>query len=71
MATPSCPGTIGTEPVTGAATCTEAWVAVEPFDIAQLDPEVAASAFAAGFVIIGIAFVTGWALRAVLKAINS
>lgn len=69
MAIASCPGTIGTG-VSGEATCTESWVAVEPFDIGDIDPEIAGSAFAAGFVIVGMAFVIGWSFRALLSMIR-
>lgn len=69
MATPSCPGTITSSD--GVAICSEPWVPVEPFALEQLDPEIIASAFAAGFVIVATGFVIGWALRAVLKSINS
>lgn len=69
MATPSCPGAISTD-VGGAAICTEEWIAVEPFDIANLDPEIASTVFAAGFVLVGTAWVIGFACRALLSMIR-
>jgi hypothetical protein len=69
MATPSCPGTISTG-TGGEAVCTEAWVAVEPFDIADLDTDTASAAFASGFVIIGMAWAIGWAVRELLNMIR-
>jgi hypothetical protein len=69
MATPSCPGTVSTGG-SGEAICTEDWVGVEPFSLDDIDFDTAASAFAAGFVIVGTAWAIGWSARAVLRAIG-
>ena len=53
-----CDGIISSDPTTGAALCSTGWYSVAynafvPFDISQLDPAALATAFAAGFSLLG------------------
>lgn len=57
----------------GAPTCSGIWSLVpvpEPFDVSQLDPATVASAFTAGFVIVGSIWFAGWACKALLSLIR-
>ena len=73
-----CPANVVTDTVVdpGAALCLDsssapvAWVAVPAFDVSQLDTVSAASAFAAGFVIVGTCWCIGKAVGMILSVIR-
>jgi hypothetical protein len=71
----SCPGVVSTG-ADGSALCTDGagnvvqWVSVPPFDVSQLDYGQAGSAFAAGFVIVGMCWALGRAVGAILDAVR-
>lgn len=70
-----CPGNVQTL-ASGAPSCVDgsgavlAWQAVPAFDVSQLDTSQAASAFAAGFVIVGTCWAIGKAVGLVLSVIR-
>lgn len=47
-----------------------AWLVSPTFDLGQLDPEMMAAAFAAGFVIVGTAWAIGKGARIVLSMLG-
>lgn len=47
-----------------------AWLVTPSFDLDQLDPEMLAAAFAAGFVIVGTAWAIGKGARIVLSMLG-
>lgn len=74
MAIPSCPGVIVDN--AGVLACEDgssnpvAWESVPTFTIDDIDFDTAGSAFAAGFVIVGMAWAIGWVCRALLRTIS-
>lgn len=57
----------------GAPLCSGAWTLVpvpEPFAVDQLDPAMLADAFTAGFLLIGTAWLAGWACRQLLSLVR-
>lgn len=74
MSVPYCAGEV--VDVAGVAECHDdmgmllAWESVATFTVDAIDPAVATSAFAGGFVIVGTAWAIGWGFRQVLKAIK-
>jgi hypothetical protein len=70
-----CPGNVQTL-ADGAPACVDgsgaplAWTSVPPFDVSQLDYGQAGSAFAAGFVIVGMCWALGKAVGAILAVIK-
>lgn len=76
MARASCPGTIQTD-ASGYPFCTDdvgtplTWVEVADFDLSELETADLGGAFAAGFVIVGTAYVIGLAARTLIRAVRS
>lgn len=74
MAVPFCPGEV--VDVAGAPACQDemgaplAWESYPTFAMADVDPAIAGSAFAGGFVIVGMAWALGRATRAVLGVLK-
>lgn len=74
MAVPYCPGEV--VDVAGAATCQDdmgapmPWESIPSFEVGDIDPAVAGSAFAGGFIIVGMAWAIGWGARAILSMIR-
>jgi hypothetical protein len=70
-----CDGVITTD-ANGVPSCTDglgvtlAWVNVEPFQPSDVDPAIAGQLFAGGFVVYGVCWVMGRAVRALLQAIK-
>ncbi len=57
----------------GAPLCSGVWTLVpvpEPFDVANIDPALLASAFAAGFTILGTCWFAGLCARKLLSMIR-
>ena len=57
----------------GAPLCSGAWTLVtvpEPFSVDQLDPALLSGAFVAGFTLIGVCWLAGWATRTVLSLLK-
>jgi hypothetical protein len=71
----SCPGVVATGS-DGSPQCTNgaggvlSWVAVPPFDVSQLDYGQAGSAFAAGFVIVGMCWALGKAVGLIMSVLR-
>lgn len=74
MAVPFCPGEV--VDVGGVAECHDemgmplAWESYPTFSIGDVDPAIASTAFAGGFVIVGTAWAIGWAARSLLSMIR-
>lgn len=75
MPTARCDGVIVTD-TAGIPYCEDvssaplAWVAVEPFNIDQLDSEILGGHFVVGFVIYGIAWSIGKSVGMILEVIK-
>lgn len=71
----TCPATVTTD-ATGAPLCLDgtsaavAWQVTPEFDPSQIDPLLGSQYFAAGFVIVGICWALGKAVRTVLATIG-
>lgn len=46
------------------------WESIPSFEVDDIDPAVAGSAFAGGFIIVGMAWAIGWGARAILSMIR-
>lgn len=73
----SCPGVQVLTGPAGEAVCADslgapvAWEVQPEFDVAQLEPEMLAGAFAAGFIICATGWAIGYGFRVLLSAITS
>ena len=68
-----CGGSISSN-IDGSPICSTGWAVqpvTQPFDLAQIDPAVAASMFAGGFVISVIPWATAFAAAQLLRFIRS
>lgn len=68
----SCDGVLAFT-VEGAPVCSGQWLLSplpEQFDLSQLDPSIIASAFTAGFVIVGSCWFAGWACKSILSILK-
>lgn len=74
MAVPFCAGEV--IDVAGSPACVDdmgapiAWESVPTFTVEAIDPAVASSAFAGGFVIVGSAWAIGWTCRQLLSMVR-
>lgn len=74
MSVPFCAGEV--VDVAGSPACVDEmmapipWESMPTFTASAIDPAVASSAFAGGFVIVGSAWAIGWAARALLRMIG-
>jgi len=64
-----CTGEVSTG-MAGEALCSTAWVSSDDWTVSELDPAMVASAFSAGFVLVGIAYALGHAIRIIISAVR-
>ena len=70
-----CPANVVTS-ASGSAQCVSSsgapvqWVAVPPFSVAQLDTTQSGEAFAAGFVIVGMCWALGRAVKLIMSVVR-
>ena len=57
----------------GAPLCSGVWTLVpvpEPFSVESLDPAALSAAFIAGFTLVGISWMAGWACKSLLSMLR-
>lgn len=75
MLIPLCSGSMSTNP-DGTLACSEQWQLLPldevftTFDLAQLDPELIAAFFGAGFAGVGTCFLAGFCVAYLIRSIN-
>lgn len=69
---PICEGEI-TNTLTGLARCSSGWFqqpAVAPFDVSQIDPQVATAMFGAGFLLLITPWAAAWGFSQLIKLLR-
>ena len=69
---PICDGNI-TNSILGYAQCSTGWYqqpAVAPFELSQIDPQVATAMFAAGFVLLITPWAAAWGFSQLIKLLR-
>lgn len=69
MSVPFCIGDLTTG-VAGEALCSEAWVSSDDWTVSDLEPTAIAGAFSAGFIVVGMCYLLGHAIRAILGTVR-
>lgn len=69
MGVPLCTGEVSTG-AGGEAVCSVAWVSSDEWAISSMDPVTMAQAFGAGFVVVGMFYLLGHAIRAIISTVR-